>query len=135
MPLSIGQLAAQSGLSPDTLRYYERLGLLPRVSRNAGGQRRYSEDDVARLAFIKRAQSMDFSLQEIGDLMSLRDAPGDVRTEVRGLTELKLQAIQARIEQLSLLRDELTELVQQCRAAEGQCPIIQHMAQAKPGEK
>lgn len=131
MGLSIGEVSAHTGLTPDTLRYYERLGLLPAVSRNTGGQRRYSDTDLGRLRFIRRAQSMDFSLEEIAGLLQLRDQPGDVREEVRGMTEQKLKAIEARIGELTLLRDELSNLVEQCQASDGCCPIIQHMA----GEK
>ena len=128
MSLSIGEVSEHTGLTADTLRYYERIGLLPGVSRNAGGQRRYSDNDLGRLRFIRRAQAMDFSLDEIGGLLQLREQPGDVRSEVRGMTEQKLRAIQTRIEELVQLRDELTGLVEQCRASEGCCPIIEHMA-------
>ena len=128
MSLSIGEVSEHTGLTADTLRYYERIGLLPGVSRNAGGQRRYSDNDLGRLRFIRRAQAMDFSLDEIGGLLQLREQPGDVRSEVRGMTEQKLRAIQTRIGELVQLRDELTGLVKQCRASEGCCPIIEHMA-------
>lgn len=128
MSLSIGQIGEQTGLSADTLRYYERIGLLPNVARNDGGQRRYSEKDLGRLKFIRRAQAMDFSLQEISDLLHLREATGDVRAEVRGMTEQKLQAIQVRIAELTQLRDELSGLISACQASEGCCPIIEHMA-------
>jgi DNA-binding transcriptional MerR regulator len=128
MSLSIGAVSAETGLTADTLRYYERIGLLPRVSRNAGGQRRYSDSDLGRLRFIRRAQSMDFSLEEIGGLLQLREQPGDIRSEVRSMTEHKLRAIESRIRELVQLRDELTGLVEQCRASEGCCPIIEHMA-------
>ena len=128
MALSIGDVSEHTGLSADTLRYYERIGLLPSVQRNAGGQRRYSDNDLGRLRFIRRAQSMDFSLDEISGLLQLREQPGDVRSEVRGMTEQKLRAIETRIRELVQLRDELAGLVEQCRASEGCCPIIEHMA-------
>jgi MerR family copper efflux transcriptional regulator len=127
MTLTIGETSRETGLSPDTLRYYERIGLLGTVSRNSGGQRRYRESDVARLRFVKRAQSMDFSLDEIAELLALRDREGDVRADVRALTESKLAAIEERIEGLSRLRDELRGLVDQCRASEHHCPIIGRM--------
>jgi MerR family copper efflux transcriptional regulator len=122
--LSISETSASTGLSPDTLRYYERIGLLTRVARNAGGQRRYTSGDVARLRFIRRAQAMDFSLGEISQLLALRDLDGDVRADVRGLAANKLAAIESRIAALSTLRDELAGLIAACHASEHKCPII-----------
>jgi len=128
MRLSIGQTSEKTGLSVDTLRYYERIGLLPRIERTQGGQRQYSDENIARLRFIQRAQSMNFSLDEIADLLQLRDSPGDVRHQVRHLTEQKLHAIEARIQELNHLRHELTELIEQCLLSDERCPIIDHMA-------
>lgn len=127
MHLSIRQAAHETGLSSDTLRYYERIGLLGPVARNNGGQRRYKGADIARLRFVKRAQAMDFSLEEIGQLLSLRDRPGDVRADVRGMAEKKLAAIKQRIDSLNRLHDELSELIYECRASREDCPIIAHM--------
>jgi DNA-binding transcriptional MerR regulator len=124
MALTIGQASQATGLSADTLRYYERIGLLGAIGRNTGGQRRYRDADIARLRFVKRAQSMDFSLDEIAQLLALRDRRGDVRADVRALTETKLAAIEVRIEALSRLRDELGTLINECRASEHECPII-----------
>lgn len=124
MGLSIGEASARTGLSADTLRYYERIGLLGRIARNGGGQRRYSANDIARLRFVRRAQAMDFSLDEIGQLLELRGSDGDVRADVRALTQTKLGAIEQRIQALTRLRDELAELVRQCQTSERGCPII-----------
>jgi len=124
MSLSIGAAGEQTGLSPDTLRYYERIGLLGPVGRNAGGQRRYTRADIARLRFVRRAQAMDFSLEEIGQLLTLREQGGDVRSDVRAMTETKLTAIEQRIQTLSRLRDELAQLINECRASGEACPII-----------
>lgn len=125
--MGIGAVTRATGLTADTLRYYERIGLLPRIARNAGGQRRYEASDVSRLRFIRRAQAMDFSLDEIRQLLSLRDLDGDVRADVRALTEAKLAALEARIQNLSRLRDELAGLVNACRDSERDCPIIGRM--------
>ena len=131
MHLSIRQAGQETGLSPDTLRYYERIGLLGPVARNNGGQRRYSDTDIARLRFVRRAQAMDFSLEEIGQLLVLRDQPGDVRGDVRQMTETKLAAIERRIHSLNRLRDELAALVDACRMGDGDCPIIARMDSRK----
>ena len=127
MQLGIGQVSEKTGLSADTLRYYERIGLLPAVERNPGGQRRYGNAELGRLRFIRRAQSMNFSLEEIADLLQLRDSPADVKGQVREMTEQKLQVIEQRIADLTQLRDELSGLVSECRASTGCCPIIEHM--------
>lgn len=124
MGLSIAEAAATTGLSADTLRYYERIGLVGPVARNSGRQRRYGSADIARLRFVRRAQAMDFSLDEIGQLLILREQEGDVRADVRALTETKLAAIEQRIQTLTRLRDELADLVRQCHASDRACPII-----------
>ncbi len=125
--LTIGKLAQQSGLSVDTLRYYERIGLLPGVER-VNRQRRYSTDHLQRLHFIRRAQSMDFSLQEIGQLLQLRESPEESRSEVRELAKEKLSAITARLETLQKLHGELSQLVECCQSSgPGPCPIIKNL--------
>ncbi len=121
----IGEAARLTGLSPDTLRYYERIGLLPPVARDAGGRRRYSEADLARLQFIRRAQHMDFSLAEIARLLALREHPEAARAEARELTRAKLADIEARLAALTALRDELALLLRRCERGEGcGCPIV-----------
>ena len=93
---SIGVLGNLTGLSADTLRYYEKIGLLQNISRNSG-QRRYTQKHLEQLQFIRRAQSMDFSLAEIAQLLQLRIDPVSSRNEVRELAEEKLEAIDQRI--------------------------------------
>ena len=127
--LTIREASERTGLSADTLRYYERIGLLSQVARNRGGQRRYGAADIARVGFVKRAQAMDFSLDEINQLLALREQNGDVRADVRALTEVKLGQIEQRIETLTQLRDELHELVDACRHSVSGCPIIARMDQ------
>ncbi len=127
MGLRIGDACAATGLSADTLRFYERIGLLDRVPRNAGGQRRYRAGDIARLRFVQRAQAMDFSLEEIGQLLEMRETGGDVRSDVRALTEVRLADVEKRIATLVQLRDELAELIAACRESEHDCPIISRM--------
>lgn len=83
---SIGQFGARAGVTADTLRYYEKIKLLPRPLRDAGGRRRYGEADLARLRFIRRAQAMNFSLAEIRSLLNLRERPQAARDDARRLT-------------------------------------------------
>ncbi|MDE2149348.1 MAG: MerR family transcriptional regulator [Gammaproteobacteria bacterium] len=128
---SIGQLAARTGVSADTLRYYEKIGLLPRALRDAGGRRRYGVIDLARLRFIQRAQAMDFSLAEIRKLLALRARPQTARADARQLTAEKLAAVEVRLKSLRLLRNELKLLLNLCAGAEDGCPILESMAQTR----
>jgi len=123
--LKIGEVSRRTGLSVDTLRYYERIGLLPPVTRGPGGVRLYGERDLARLRFIQRAQRMNFTLEEIGQLLAMREDPQHAREEVRRLTLAKLEAVEAALRDLTHLRDELALLVNLCRGSEGGCPIIE----------
>jgi len=120
----IGEVAELLGVSVDTLRYHEKIGLLPGVMRSSAGRRIYAERDLARLRFIRRAQAMDFTLAEIAVLLELRDAPARSRPAVRELARAKLAAIDARLETLSKLRGELAGLVAACTAAADACPIL-----------
>ncbi len=121
---TIGEVARQLAVSVDTLRYYEKIGLLPKVSRSDSGMRRYQEKDISRLKFIKRAQQMNFTLAEIGDLLKMREAPQRARREIRQLTANKLEEVEQRLTELDTLRRELTLLVNLCTASEEGCPII-----------
>lgn len=121
----IGDISERLGLSADTLRYYEKIGLLPKVNRTAAGIRVYSNKDISRLKFIQRAQKMNFSLAEIKDLLQMREDPQHARTEVRELTHRKLTEIENHLQDLNTLRNELTLLVNLCTASEDGCPIIE----------
>lgn len=125
----IGEIGSLLGLSADTLRYYEKIGLLTDVQRTPANTRLYSDRDVSRLRFIQRAQKMSFSLAEIKDLLSMREAPQHSRQEVRELTHRKLQEIEAHLQDLTTLRNELTLLVNLCAGSEGGCPIIEGIEQ------
>lgn len=123
---TIGEVSQRLALSPDTLRYYEKAGLLPPVGRSPGGTRRYGEADLARLRFIRRAQKMDFSLAEIGELLAMRESPGEAQARVRELTRTKLQEVEARLLELGQLRDELRQLIAACEGGRGDCcPILE----------
>ncbi len=124
-PWRIGEVARITGLSLDTLRYYERLGLLRRVGRSPSGIRLYDRRDLSRLGFIQRAKAMDFSLDEIAALLEMREDPRHAREEVRALTLKKLEGVEARLKELETLRKELTLLVHLCRGSDGGCPIIE----------
>ncbi len=121
----ISEVSTQLSLSQDTLRYYEKIGLLNRVARSESGIRQYCDQDMSHLRFIKRAQKMNFTLAEISDLLKMRQAPQTARDEVRQLTSAKLMQVETRLEELSMLRSELRLLLNLCRQTDGGCPIIE----------
>lgn len=123
----IGDVTEKLGLSADTLRYYEKIGLLPRVGRNDVGIRFYNDQDLSRLMFIQRAQRMDFTLAEIGELLKMREAPHKARKRVRELTAQKLAEVEARLAELKTLRDELALLMNLCSAGGKNCGIIKEI--------
>ena len=110
----IGDVSELTGLSPDTLRYYERIGILTNVPRTSGGARRYSEENLICLRFIQRAQKMNFSLAEIGKLVEMRAAPTQACQDAQNIAQIKLQEIETHISELVLLQSELQSLVKQC---------------------
>lgn len=120
----IGDLKTRLGLSADTLRYYEKIGLLPKVGRSTSGIRFYSDKDISRLQFIQRAQAMDFSLAEIAQLLEMRESPQHARPKVRELTRHKLAQISARLGELKTLRNELQLLLNLCSGNLPGCPIV-----------
>lgn len=116
-----------TGLSADTLRYYEKIKLLRPVGRSSSGIRVYDEGDLSRLRFIQRAKAMNFSLEEIARLLEMREDPQHARDEVRELTHRKLEEVENQMEELDTLRKELTLLVSLCRGAEAGCTIIEDL--------
>jgi DNA-binding transcriptional MerR regulator len=123
----IGDVTEKLGLSADTLRYYEKIGLLPKVGRNGAGIRFYNDQDLSRLTFIQRAQRMDFTLAEIGELLKMREAPQKARKRVRELTAQKLAEVEARLAELKTLRNELALLMNVCSAGGKNCGIIKEI--------
>lgn len=121
----IGDVTKLIGLTADTLRYYEKIKLLPKVSRNVSGIREYDDRDISRLKFIQRAQKMNFSLAEISELLKMRENPQKVRSEVRQLTAKKLVEVDGHLETLTTLRNELQLLLNLCQGSEEGCPIIE----------
>jgi len=121
---TIGGLARAAGVNVETIRYYQRRGLLPQPARPAGRIRQYGDDDLARLTFIKTAQKLGFSLDEIADLLRLDD--GTHCEEARAMAEQKLRDVSDKIERLRRIQSVLTQLVQACHKQSGTvaCPLI-----------
>ena len=127
-PYTIARLAAAAGVHIETIRYYQRLRLVPQPPRPLGGIRRYTEVDADRLRFIKRAQAMGFTLAEIVNLLALQRRRSCHAT--RELAATKLRLVDARIRELRGLRKELAGLIADCDAntQDAKCPVIQRLA-------
>jgi DNA-binding transcriptional MerR regulator len=128
--LRIGEVAARSGLSVEALRFYERRGLLGRPARTESGYRAYEATVLDRLAFIKRAQAIGFSLDEITEILTMRAAGQPPCHHVRGLARRKLDELDERLRALRRYRKELAELLRdwdERGVAEGEfCGLIEH---------
>ncbi len=124
--LTIGALARAAGVAPETLRHYERLGLLQPAARTASGYRLYTADLLPRLDFIRRAQSLGFSLAEIGELLALHARPEADMGAVRAIAEQRLADIDAKIDDLQRLRRGLQALLAACpgHGPNSGCPIL-----------
>ena len=122
--LTIGSLADEAGVNVETIRYYQRRGLMPEPDKPAQGYRRYDATTVKRVRFIKRAQALGFTLEEIGGLLQLDEA--HACAETRELASHKLQTIETKLADLVAMRKALTALLCQCDAGamKGNCPII-----------
>jgi MerR family mercuric resistance operon transcriptional regulator len=120
---TIGGLAQAAGVGVETVRYYQRRGLLPEPPRPPGEVRRYSEEDLKRLRFIRSAQAAGFTLSEIGELLEL--SASDDRARARELAQGRVAALDDKIEELRQARDALSGLATECAEKRGgPCPIL-----------
>ncbi len=129
--MKIGELSRLSGLTIDTIRFYEREGLLPAPVRTPSGYRDYPAETYDRLSFIKRARELGFRLHEIGELLILSEAEEAGSQDVRDLTAAKLEDVKLRIEKLQRMADSLSGLLHRCqgdRVSRAHCPILQALA-------
>lgn len=124
--MQIGQLARQAGVPIDTVRYYERRGLLAEPGRRPSGYREYTPQDLDRLKFIRRGKVLGFNLQQIHELLRLNADPSADRGQVRALVSGQLGEVERRLAELVRVRDTLAKLVDSCsgRGSVAGCPII-----------
>jgi MerR family transcriptional regulator, mercuric resistance operon regulatory protein len=128
MQLTIGKLAATGGVGVETIRYYQRRGLMGTPVRSGGGGwgggiRRYDADDVRRLKFIRSAQASGFTLEEISELLALDES--DDRPRVRALARQRIDMLDEKIAQMTETRAALARLADQCaKSDKGPCPIL-----------
>jgi MerR family mercuric resistance operon transcriptional regulator len=126
--VTIGRLAGEAGVNVETIRYYQRRGLMAAPDKPTGGHRRYDAEAIKRVRFIKRAQVLGFTLDEVSSLLELDEACACAAT--RDLATHKLQVIAEKVADLKAMRKALTGLVRQCDAGAtaGGCPIIHALA-------
>lgn len=124
--LTIGQLARQVDIGIETVRFYERRGLIEDPPRRSSGYRQYPSDTVDRLRFIRRAKELGFSLDEISELLGLRSHPAENREQVRAKARAKIDDIERRIADLTRMRHALSTLVEACEHGHQTepCPIL-----------
>ena len=127
--MAIGELARATGTKAETIRYYERIGLLPLPPRTAANYRSYGTAELARLSFIRRARALGFSIEQISALLNLADRRDRSCGAVDTLAKEHLETIEAKIADLTALRRELTELIGQCgQGTIAECRILDALA-------
>ena len=132
--MRIGELSARSGIPIETIRYYERIGLLPPPNRTASGYRQYDETALKQLRFIKRAQELGFTLREIKDLLTLKYQQNTAITcqTIQNRALEKLQDIEAKIADLVRMRTIILKLIEHCPSDSpvDECPILEALSQS-----
>ena len=133
MELKIGELAKRSGCLVETIRFYEKQGLLPLTARSQGNFRLYGEEHAERLQLIRHCRSLDMTLDEIRDLLKFKDAPQDNCSEVNLLLDKHIGHVAHRIQELKVLEKQLISLRQLCQTPEAgkDCRILQNLATAE----
>ena len=133
-PLSIGEVARQAAVGVETVRFYERQGLLDEPERKPSGYRQYDPEAVAVLRFIRRAKELGFTLKEIKALLGLRLAASATRAEVRRQARAKVADIEAKVADLQRMRGALLELIDTCHGdgPAGGCPILASLQGQQP---
>lgn len=123
--LTIGKLGASAGVKVPTIRYYEQIGLLPQAERSVGNQRLYGRATLERLAFIRHARNLGFSLEAIRDLLSLSDNPEQPCAAADAIARAQLAEVEKRLARLSALKIELERMILQCAGGRiADCRVI-----------
>ena len=132
--LTIGKLAKEANVHVETVRYYERRGLIPRPRRTVANYRLYSRENLRQVKFIKQAQGLGFSLNEIKKLLALRATPRARCADVRVYASQKIQDIDAKIHSLASMRRALQNLLDECsgRGQATECPILESLESEQP---
>jgi MerR family mercuric resistance operon transcriptional regulator len=128
-----GELAKEGGVNLETVRYYERQGLLPKPPRSPSGYRLFPSDSVRRVRFIKRAQELGFSLKEIKELLALRVSTSSTASDVKKRAEAKVADIEEKIQTLRAMKKALARLTATCcgEGSASECPILESLSLEK----
>ena len=136
--LQIGQVAEQTGLTVDAIRFYEKERLLSKAFRSTGGFRLYGVDHVEQLRFIQKAQAIGFSLREIRELILIQDDQVETCSHVRDLIQQKLVAVQQKMNELGQIQGQLKEALQKCNrqmrktpVPHDRCPVLENIANSE----
>ena len=127
MALTIGELATRAGVNIQTVRYYERRGLMPRPARSRAGYRQYRPEAADRLTFIRRAQDLGFSLEEIAELLALRVKHASACAAIEARARVKIAVVNRKMNELQRMKQTLERLAAACeaRAPTSECPILE----------
>lgn len=132
--MKIGELAAATGCHFETIRYYEKVGLLPKPQRTASGYRDYRPGDIARVRFITRGRALGFSLDEIGSLLHLSESPNLACGDVDALARQHLAEVREKLAQLQRMEAELVATIERCRGGQrATCAVLESLAQEREG--
>ena len=137
--MQIGRVSEQTGLSIDAIRFYEKQRLLERAPRTEGGFRQFSDEDIQRILFIRRAQQLGFSLHEIGELLLLQGESGTACLHVRELLRAKVSAVREKIRELGILEGQLAKSLRECErnlkpsrnCSQADCPVLRVISRRK----
>jgi MerR family mercuric resistance operon transcriptional regulator len=127
---TIGEAARDSGLKIETIRYYERVGIVRTPSRSDGGRRIFSTDDVAVLIFVKRCRDLGFPLSTIKVMLGLRDTTNHQCEEVQAIAERHIQNVRKKISDLQQLERAMVKLVSECKKGGTDCPALKKLFSA-----
>ena len=136
MAMTIGELSKATGSKIETIRYYERIGLLPKPARTTGNYRAYARTSLARLSFIRRARALGFTIDHVKTLLALSDRRRQSCTAVDALARAHLKEVEKKIADLQILRRELTDMISRCSVGTiGECRIIEALGLQIPRTK
>ena len=129
MLLNIGQVARQTGVTVETVRFYEKQGLIAVPQRSDAGYRQYPQETVKRVQFIQHAKEVGFTLKDIGDLLALRREPGTTCTDIKLRATQKIEEVDQKIQDLKRIREALGRMIMKCsgRGALSECPILEEL--------